>query len=67
VKYVIFGFLGGLVGVAVTWLAMPGTTLIDDAWKYIWLGLGVGGAAGTLAATGIRRRFGGETRGEDQR
>ena len=54
----LLGLLGGLVGVSVAWVAMPGVTQVDDAWGYAWLGMGIGCGAGLVVARQMSRRPG---------
>ena len=55
-KYVLLALLGALLGVFVAWVAMPGATRIDDAWKYAWLAGGTGCVGGLLIAKKMGRR-----------
>jgi hypothetical protein len=49
--------LGGVVGFAIAWIALAGSTSIDEAWKHLWVGLGLGILAGiAVAALWWRRR-----------
>lgn len=56
-RYVFYGVLGGFLGVVLTWTLIPNNTSIDDAWGYIWIGLGVGLFSGIGVA--LRRKRGG--------
>jgi hypothetical protein len=53
-RYVILAAGGGLAGVVLAVASLPSSTSIDDAWKYVWLGLGLGAAGGTVLARAIR-------------